>query len=282
MMFSRLTESYRTGGHSAMRSRLRDFFSSSGWEKFIMAVIILNALTLGLETSPTVVGHIGGPMEVVNRIVLGIFLVEITLRIYAHGWQFWRRPWSVFDFVIVAITIVPTSGDFSVLRALRILRVLRLISIVPSMRRVVTGLLLALPGMGSIMALLLLLLYVFAVMATNLYGKAFPEMFGSLGASAFTLFQVMTLEGWDGNVVRPVMEVHPWAWIYFTIFILTTSFAVLNLFIGIIVDAMQSVQNEERREEIAEEKAELHAILGELEGLRQEIRDLSKGRQKEL
>ncbi len=245
-----------------------------------MSVIILNAITLGLETSPTATAHIGGIMEQVNQIVLVIFVVEITLRIFAHGADFWRRPWSLFDFAVVAITILPTSGNLSVIRSLRILRVIRLINIIPSMRRVVTGLLMALPGMGSIMALLALLLYVFAVMATNLYGAAFPEMFGTLGASTFTLFQVMTLEGWAGSVVRPVMVVHPYAWIYFTIFILTTSFAVLNLFIGIIVDAMQSVQNEERKHEHKEEKADLDGILLELRNLKDEIKRLREQSEK--
>ncbi len=263
---------------SMWRQRLRAFFLSAGWEKFIMSVIILNAATLGLETSKSIMSQYGPLLELVNSTVLAIFIVELILRIVANGGQFWRDPWSLFDFAIVAVALMPVSGEFAVLRALRILRVLRLVSIVPSMRRVVTGLLLALPGMGSIMALLLLLIYVFSVMATNLYGPAFPEMFGSIGASAFTLFQVMTLEGWAGNVVRPVMEVHPWAWIYFTIFILTTSFAVLNLFIGIIVDAMQSVQEEERRVEHEEEKAEMDAILHELGHLRREIGDLLKER----
>ncbi len=246
-----------------------------------MAVIMLNAISLGLETSPTITASIGGVLEPVNQLVLIIFVVEIALRIYAHGTDFWRRPWSLFDFTVVAITILPISGNLSVVRALRILRILRLINIIPSMRRVVTGLLLALPGMGSIMALLALLLYVFAVMATNLYGEAFPEMFGTLGASTFTLFQVMTLEGWAGNVVRPVMVVHPYAWIYFTIFILTTSFAVLNLFIGIIVDAMQSVQDEERKHEHKEEMADLDTILLGVRSLQGDIRRLEARSAKE-
>ena len=272
MFFSTQIDLYKRLRDAPIRPFLRDFFASSGWENFIISVIILNALTLGFETSRTVMAHYGGLLHWLNMTALIIFVVEIVLRIYAHGWKFWTRPWSLFDFAVVAITILPTSGDFSVVRALRVLRVLRLVAIVPSMRRVVTGLLTALPGMGSIMALLALLLYVFAVMATNLYGKQFPELFGSLGASTFTLFQVMTLEGWAGDVVRPVMKVHPWAWIYFTIFILTTSFAVLNLFIGIIVDAMQSVQEEERKQDQEEEMAELDQILHELRSLRGELK----------
>ena len=264
------------------RHWLRQFFDSLGWEKFITSVIILNAITLGLETSPKLTASFGDILHLIDRLALAIFVIEISLRLFAHGLKFWRDPWAIFDFLVVAIALVPATGDLSVLRSLRILRVLRLVSMVPSMRRVVSGLLSALPGMGSIMALLGLLIYVFSVMATNLYGEAFPEMFGTLGASAFTLFQVMTLEGWAGNVVRPVMAVHPWAWIYFTIFILTTSFAVLNLFIGIIVDAMQTVAHDERAEIIEEEhrleQAEFDHILTELRGLRAEIRQLRQSR----
>jgi len=281
MNFGKTPQPYKALRDAPARSKLRTFFAAPGWEKFIMAVIILNAITLGLETSPTLTTRFGGFLATVNQLVLIIFVVEITLRIYAHGADFWRRPWSLFDFAVVAITILPTSGNLSVVRALRILRILRLINIISSMRRVVTGLLLALPGMGSIMALLGLLLYVFAVMATNLYGEAFPQMFGTLGASTFTLFQVMTLEGWAGNVVRPVMEVHPYAWIYFTIFILTTSFAVLNLFIGIIVDAMQSVQDEERKHEHKEEMTDLDTILKELRRLQDDIKELGAQSEKE-
>ncbi len=277
MNFDRLMKIRLAGNNPELRTRLCRFFDSMGWEKFIILVIVINAVTLGLETSPAMVQRFGPLLDIVSAIVMVIFVVEIVLRIYARGLDFWRRPWCLFDFSVVLISVMPATGQLSILRALRILRVLRLVSIVPSMRRVVAGLLTALPGMGSIMTLLLLLLYVFSVMATNLYGERFPEMFGNIGASAFTLFQVMTLEGWAGDVVRPVMKIYPWAWLYFTIFILTTSFAVLNLFIGIIVDAMQSVQEEEHREEREEEKAEQAAILEEMGALRAEITRLSQG-----
>jgi voltage-gated sodium channel len=260
-----------------MQGWLRRFSASMPWEKFIMTVIVINSVTLGLETSPWMMMQYGSILEIVNQVVLLIFIVELLLRIFADGWRFWRDPWSLFDFAVVAVAVVPATGEFGVLRALRILRVLRLVSIVPSMRKVVSGLLSALPGMGSIMALLLLLLYVFSVMATNLYGTTFPEMFGTIGASAFTLFQVMTLEGWAGDVVRPIMKVYSGAWVFFTVFILTTSFAVLNLFIGIIVDAMQSVQEEDIKQEWELERAEFTAVLTELGLLREEIRRLSGG-----
>jgi voltage-gated sodium channel len=210
----------------------------------------------------------------VDAVVLAIFVVEILLRLYVHRLRFFRDPWSLFDFTIVAIALVPASGPFQVLRALRILRVLRLISVVPSLRRVVAGLIAALPGMGSIIMLLAIVFYVASVMATELFGEAFPEWFGTIGASAYSLFQIMTLESWSMGIVRPVMEEFPYAWAFFVPFILMTTFVVLNLFIGVVVSAMQETVDEaatENRKEIASEGKAVTAALAEL---RQEVRDL--------
>ncbi len=258
----------------SMRQTLKALITSSRWEAAIIAIIVVNAFTLGLETSPTVVAAIGPLLHTLDKIILGIFVIELTLRLYVHRLSFFRDPWSIFDFVIVAIALVPASGPFSVLRALRILRVLRLISVVPSLRRVIGGLITALPGMGSIMVLMSLVFYVFAVMATKLYGETFPDWFGDLGRSLYTLFQVMTLESWSMGIVRPVMEVHPYAWAFFLPFLVCTAFTVLNLFIGIIVSAMQS-----ETETIAEaDRQAIHdetgVILEEVRALRREIEAL--------
>jgi voltage-gated sodium channel len=191
-----------------------------------------------------VTSRFGGLLRVTDNLILGFFVTEIVSRIIVRGRAFWKDAWNVFDFAVVAVTVLPFSDNISVLRALRTVRALRLVSAVPSMRRVVNGLLAAIPGMGSIVLLLGIIFYVFAVMATNMFGPDFPKQFGSVGASAFTLFQVMSLDGWSGEVARPIMESHPWAWIFFISFILITSFTVLNLFIGIIVDAMQQQHNE--------------------------------------
>ncbi len=207
-------------------------------------------------------------------------MAELTLRIYGHGWRFFRDPWSVFDFVIVAIALVPASESFSVLRALRILRVLRLISMVPSMRRVVNGLLAAIPGMASIAALLTLIIYVAAVMGTKLFGELAPQYFGSLGATLFTMFQTMTGEGWP-DIAREVMDKEPFAWVFFVVYILVTTFAVLNLFIAVVVSAMENeVVAEVRAEEAehaAEEQVANKAILEEIRGLRAELAAVRAG-----
>ncbi|WP_308259489.1 ion transporter [Pseudonocardia sp. H11422] len=247
----------------------------------VITVIVVNAITLGLETSPAVIGAIGGLLQVVDRLALVLFVVDIGLRLVAYGRRYWRDPWNVFDFAVVALALLPTSGPFAVLRALRILRVLRLISIVPSMRRVVDGLLRAVPGMTSIAALLALILYVAGVMGTKLFGAASPGNFGDLGTTLFTLFQTMTGEGWP-DIARELMDTMPLSWIFFVIYILISSFMVLNLFIAVVVSAMeQEVLAEVRAEEAehaAEEQIANREILAEIRELRAELAALRTDR----
>ncbi|MEN3793215.1 ion transporter [Fulvimarina sp. MAC3] len=258
-----------------MQERLQTFFRSRRWEQFIVGLIVLNAIFLGLETSDSVMQSIGGLLIAFDSAILAVFVIEITGRIYAFRKAFFRDPWSIFDFTVVGIALLPATGPLTVLRALRILRVLRLISVIPSLRRVIGGLIAALPGMGSIVALLAITFYIFAVMATKLFGDTFPQWFGDLGASIYTLFQVMTLESWSMGIVRPVMEVHPYAWLFFVPFILSTTYAVLNLFIGVIVSAMQGehdasvdAEHEKRRDENAEILSEVKALRAELAEMR--------------
>jgi len=261
--------------------RLQAILESAVFQRSITGVIVLNAVILGLETSGTVMAAVGGLLIVVDRLCLFIFVVELLTKLIVYRTRFHKDPWNVFDFIIVGIALMPATGSLSVLRALRILRVLRLVSAVPSMRRVVTALLYAIPGMGSIVALLTLVFYVFSVMATKLFGASFAEWFGTVGSSAYSLFQIMTLESWSMGIVRPVMETYPYAWAFFLPFILVTSFTVLNLFIGIVVDAMQSQHEAEREEERAADEAKAErmqsdrtAILEELRALRLEIAEL--------
>lgn len=252
-------------------SALKALVESSRFQKFIIAVIVINAITLGLETSPTVMAAAGSALVMLDRVALAIFVLEIVLKLVVYRHNFFRSGWNVFDFLIVGVTLLPVGEGVSVLRALRILRALRLISVVPSMRKVVNALLRAIPGMTSVLTLLLLVFYVSSVMSTKLFGAAFPEWFGSIGASFYTLFQVMTLESWSMGIVRPVMEVHPQAWIFFILFILLTTFAVLNLFIAIVVDAMTVVEHkegEETRDLVTVDHGEL---MREMRALRAEI-----------
>ena len=260
------------------RQRVRRWIEQPLVQNAIIGLILVNAALLGMETSPAAMAAAGGLIVALDRGILAVFVVEIVLRLYAQRSAFWRDPWSVFDFLVVAIALVPATGPLAVLRALRVLRVLRLLTMVPSMRRVVGALLAAIPGLGSIALVLLIIYYVFAVIATNLFATSHPEWFGTLGRSLYTLFQIMTLESWSMGIARPVMESYPYAWAFFILFILIATFTMLNLFIAIIVNAMQSVSETEHRaieQGLAATKDQIEADLhAEMKSLRQEIASL--------
>ncbi len=278
---------------ASLTERLRTVIESQGFQSFITGVIIVNAATIGLETSKSAMAAAGGLLFVLDLAALAIFIVEISAKLFVYRLSFFRNPWNVFDFTIVAVALVPAGEGISVLRALRILRALRLISMVPQMRLVVQALLSAIPAMGSVIALLALIFYVAAVMATKLFGADFPEWFGTVGASLYTLFQIMTLESWSMGIARPVMEVHPYAWAFFVPFILIITFAVLNLFIAIVVNAMANAAAAEEGSPAGDEaggqssiltgqveteagRAEREQLLQEVILLRREIRTLKK------
>ena len=228
-----------------MQTRLKLFIESAWVRNAILFVILFNAIILGMETSKPIMAAAGDLISLIDAICLGIFVVELVIKLVVYRLSFFRNGWNIFDFVIVGISLLPGSGGLSVLRALRILRLLRVISVAPSLRRVVEGFVTALPGMMSVFVLMGMMFYIGAVMATKLFSESFPEWFGTLGASGYTLFQIMTLESWSMGIVRPVMEVYPYAWAFFLPFILVTTFAVVNLLVGLIVNSMQDAHAEE-------------------------------------
>jgi voltage-gated sodium channel len=265
--------------------RLAKIMNHPRTDQIITGLIILNAVTLGLETSQSIMASYGPLLAMVDRIIIGIFVVEILARFLVQRGAFFRDGWNIFDVVVVGIALAPATEKFSVLRALRVLRLLRLITAVPSLQRVVGGLIRALPGMGSILLLIALVFYVCAVMAVNLYGREFPELFGTLGNSLYTLFTIMTLEGWTNDVVNPIRAKHPYALLFFIPFIVITTFWVLNLFIGIIVNAMQEEHDKasadereaEREAERAAERKQAAPIIAEIKSLKAEIVALREG-----
>jgi voltage-gated sodium channel len=258
-----------TRDFATTRQILADWLDRTRIRQFIIGVIIFNAILLGLETSPEVMGAAGTVILTLDWICLAIFVIEVALKLVAHGARFFRSGWNVFDFLIVGIALMPATHGLSVLRALRILRVLRVISAAPRLRRVVEGFVTALPGMGSVFLLMGIIFYIGAVMATKLFGASFPEWFGTLGASFYSLFQIMTLESWSMGIVRPVMDVYPYAWLFFVPFIMVTTFAVVNLLVGLIVNSMQDAHAEESnaatdayRDEVLERLRKIEERLG--------------------
>jgi voltage-gated sodium channel len=267
------------------RARAARLVLSPQFQRVVIGLIILNAITLGLETSDSIMARFGGLLHAIDTLLLLVFTAEIGFRIYAFRGRFFRDPWGLFDLIVVAIAWMPATGPLSVLRALRVLRVLRLVSAVPSMRHVVEAMLAALPGMGSIVLLMGLIFYVFAVMATKLYGDILPERFGSLGLSLFTLFQMMTLGSWAEANVRPILETQPLAWLFFVPFILVATFVVLNLFIGVIVDSIQTLRAQRESADVAatqaatdaarsEQHLDMQIVLSEIRALRAEMAEL--------
>ncbi|MDR9392962.1 ion transporter [Roseovarius sp. SYSU LYC5161] len=247
------------------RGRLGALIDRPGVQNFILGVILFNAVILGLETSRHAMAAAGWLILTLDKVCLAIFVAEIGAKLAARGLPFFRSGWNIFDFGIVGISLVPAAQGLSVLRALRILRLLRVLSVTPSLRRVVEGLMSALPGMGSVFLLMGIIFYIGSVMATKLFGATFPEWFGTLGRSAYSLFQVMTLESWSMGIVRPVMEVYPLAWAFFVPFILVTTFAVVNLVVGLIVNSMQDAHHLEDVEKTDTYRDEVLGRLARIE-----------------
>ncbi|MEA3288679.1 MAG: ion transporter [Campylobacterota bacterium] len=255
-----------------MYNNIKNIVQSSKFQNIIIALIVLNGITMGLETSKSIMASYGTYINIFDKLVILIFTIEIILRIYVHRVAFFKDPWSLFDFAIVSISLVPSGNGFEIFRVLRVLRLFRLITVVPQMRKIVLALVKVIPGMASIAGLLMLFFYIFAIMATHLYRESFPQWFGSLGESFYTLFQVMTLESWSMGIVRPIMEVHPNSWIFFIPFIFVVTFIMINLIVAVVVDAMNELTNNDSdSSEQIETKDEIILLKNEIKELKQII-----------
>ena len=259
-----------------LHNLLKNFIETRFINIFITLVILINAITLGLETSEELVSKIGNMLIYVDKIALSIFVIELLIKLFVYRLSFFKSGWNVFDFIIVTITLIPTSGPLSILRAFRIFRALRLLSMVPSMKKVIQAMFYAIPGIASVGTIIVLIFYISAVLVTNFFGNKFEDWFGSIGESMYSLFQIMTLESWSMGIVRPVMEEYPYAWAFFVPFILVTTFAVLNLFIGIIVDAMQHQTNEDENKSNQNSKLNLEKKILSIENEIKEIKEILK------
>jgi len=241
LIFDRIVELSR------MRETVKTFIEARYFQHFITFLIIFNGITLGMATSGEIMADYGQLIDGLDKGIVALFTIEILMRIYVHRRQFFKDPWSLFDFFVVSISLVPTSDGLSILRVLRVLRLFRLLTIVPQMRLIISAILSVIPGMASVSLVLLLFFYVFAIISTNLFSATFPQWFGTLGESMYTLFQIMTLESWSMGIARPVLEVHPNAWIFFVIYILIVTFIMVNLFIGLVVDAIFTIKDNDKK-----------------------------------
>ncbi|MCH7225693.1 ion transporter [Haloferula sp. A504] len=255
------------------RASLARWIESTAMQRLIIAVILLNGLILGLETSPAMMDRAGTLLLVLDKLCLLVFIAEILIKLVAYRGLFWRNGWNWFDFLVVAIALVPNAGPWAVLRSLRILRVLRLLTVMPQLRKVIAAFIHAIPGLSGVIVVMAVFFYTMGVLATNLFGETFPAWFGTLGASLYSLFQIMTLESWSMGIVRPVMEVHPWAWSFFVPFIVIATFTILNLFIGIIVSTMQELSTLPDPEE---QKSRYETVKETLSKMEQGLSDLRR------
>ena len=251
---------------------LRDFLESTRFQNFITFIIIVNSLLIGLETSSEVMTKYGLIIDAFDMVILVMFTIEIVLKLFIYRLKFWTNPWDIFDFIVIAISILPAAGSFSIFRALRIIRTLRLLKTLPKLRLIIESLLHSIPSIGWIGVLLVIIYYIFGVVGTNLFSEAYPEFFGNLGTSFFTLFQIMTLESWSTAIARPIMDGTPYAAIYFVSFILIATYTTLNIFIAIVVNTMNEISLKELQKEeenikdfVKQENAKLHRKVDELQ-----------------
>lgn len=263
-----------------VENRAERFVNHPNFAKFVLYVILLNSFFLGIQTFD-LPDYVRTLVNFGDRICIMIFVAELLLKIAVYKRDFFKSGWNIFDFVVITISLAPFGHSFSVLRTLAALRALRIVSNVGGLRRVVKALIYAIPGVGAAGVLLLLILYVAGVVGFNLFHEAFPQWFGSLGKTLFTLFQIMTLESWSMAIVRPVMEQFPAAWMFFVTFILLSTFVLLNLLIGIIVDAIAHMKHEENEHgDLSMNKQEiLHSnndLMKEIKSLKYQITRVEK------
>ncbi len=252
------------------RAKLRAIVERPLFQRTVITMICLNAIVLGIETFPEV-SHDAPLMVGIDRAFVAFFLAELIIRLLAYGTRFFRSGWNVADFVIIVGSALGTSNLFAALRAFRIIRVLRVITAIPRMRTVVKALFDAVPGIASVGVIALIVIYVFAVIASSLYGGTHPDYFGDVFTAMYTLFQVITLEGWR-DIADAVGEEHRFAWLFFITFVLVGTFTLLNLFIAIVVRVVEE-ESEDTETLISAETVE---ILNRLDALSAKVDALAR------
>lgn len=241
------------------KEKLGVWIESDKIQFWIVGVIVFNAIMLGLQTSDYLESQFGNIFDILDIIIPALFLIELLLKLYANGFNFFKSNWNIFDFIIVIICLLPESGPLRVLRTLRILRVLRLVRKLPRLRILVEAVLDSLPSLNWVSILLLLVFYIYGLIGTLIFGPFFDEWFGTLGKSMYSLFQIMTLESWSMGIARPVMAQFPYSWIYFLTFIMLATYTSINIFIAIMVNTMQNLATSKEHQDLkgAETKAEI-------------------------
>ncbi|MBR5998760.1 MAG: ion transporter [Deltaproteobacteria bacterium] len=267
-----------------MRNKAKALVETSAFRSFVMLVIIANAAAIGLQTtnlSPVW----ASVLATFDTFCLGVYVVETALKLTAYRRAYFKDGWNVFDFTIITLSLIPTAllpVPVQVARLLRIVRTFRdfrIISIFSETRLIAEAIVRSLPGVLWTAALLFIIFYVFAVIGVALFGETFPQYFGSLGKSLYTLFQIMTLESWSHGIARPVIAVHPWAWLYFVPFVIMASFIMLNVVVGLLVNSIGETKRGMTRDlprTETEEHAPIAALEQEMDRLREHLKQMEK------
>lgn len=263
----------------------RRLVDSAAFHRAIMALILVNAVVMGLETSPELVAQLSGAFRVANVAVQSIFILELAARIVAHGrrpLEFFRSGWNVFDFLVVALSLLPAAGPLATLaRLARVLRVGRVVSGMPELRLIIGTMLRSIPSMGHVVVLLALLMYVYGVVGNQLFAQVDPQHWGGLGRAVQTLFVIITLEGWV-DIMQKSTEATPWAWVYYVSFIVVAVFVVINLFIAVVINNLEKVRQEEldteQTQAVTVGADELQRLTARMEEVTAAMRALSERR----
>jgi voltage-gated sodium channel len=232
----------------------RKLVAAPAFERVVIAVILLSAVLVGLETVPGLMQRWGPWLTLANHVVLAVFIAEAAVKLTAHAprpLDYFRSGWNLFDFAVIVASLLPAAGEFAmVARLVRLLRVLRLVSAMPKLRLIVSTLVRVIPGLGNVLLLMGILFYIYGVAGYHLYAEHDPDHFGTLPRAVLTLFQVVTLEGWS-DIMRTAMALNPWHWLYFVSFVLLGTFVVINLFIAIVVNSLEETHREVEEQEAA-------------------------------
>lgn len=259
-----------------MKQKVYQLVSSRSFEYFIIAVILINAVILGMETSPGLVASYGKWLNLGSDVVLGIFIIEAALKIFSVSpriGRYFGDGWNLFDFTVIVLSLIPATGEFAMIaRTARLLRVLRLITTIPELRLIVATLMRSIPSMGNIMLLMSVIFYIYAILGYHLFHEHDPVHWKTLGLSLLTLFRVVTLEDWT-DVMYKAMELSPYAWVYFVSFVVMATFVIINLFIAVVINNLEEAKQEQlkelqpifSRDELLNELRETRAMLGRLQ-----------------
>ena len=265
---------------------LQRIVDSNAFTAAVVAVILANALVLGLQTYPGLDREHGDTLDLLNLLFLAFFVVEISLRIASYlprPWNYFREGWNVFDFLAVSLAFVPgLRENTTILRLARLARIVRVVHLLPDVRILITAVIRSLPPLASMAVLTTLIIFIYGMVGWQLFGDELPDSWGNIGEAMLTLFVMLTLEDFP-QLMDAGMEVHPWSWVFFVSFVLVAAFVVINVLIGIVLNSLEEARELERRESLTPGEAvpvleRIQILRGALDELEQELQSPSEQR----